>query len=147
MFHLHPQLGAEIQWPDKIYILFQRDTVFETFNGDHQILNCIHNLASGLFGQVTPGQIIFESFIIGITHLFSCINICRVSRKLCERKAASSNIFRGTRQTLMHIWHKLWTEICETWQIFKGDLIKFCEIFTNQKTIGPVSLNWVLRIF
>ena len=27
--------------------------------------------------------------------------------------------------------HKLWTEICEINQIFKGDLIKFCEIFTK----------------
>ena len=27
--------------------------------------------------------------------------------------------------------HKLWTEICEIRQIFKGDLIKFCEIFTK----------------
>ena len=26
---------------------------------------------------------------------------------------------------------KLWTEICETRQIFKWDLIKFCEIFTK----------------
>ena len=25
----------------------------------------------------------------------------------------------------------LWTEICEIWQIFKGDLIKFFEIFTK----------------
>ena len=27
--------------------------------------------------------------------------------------------------------HKLWTEICEIRQIFKGDLIKFYEIFTK----------------
>ena len=30
-----------------------------------------------------------------------------------------------------HACHKLWTEICEIRQIFKGDLIKFCEIFTK----------------
>ena len=30
-----------------------------------------------------------------------------------------------------HTWHKLWTEICEIRQSFKGDLIKFCEIFTK----------------
>ena len=30
-----------------------------------------------------------------------------------------------------HTYHKLWTEICEIRQIFKGDLIKFCEIFTK----------------
>ena len=30
-----------------------------------------------------------------------------------------------------HTCHKLWTEICEIGQIFKGDLIKFCEIFTK----------------
>ena len=28
-----------------------------------------------------------------------------------------------------HTCHKLWTEICEIRQIFKRDLIKFCEIF------------------
>ena len=32
---------------------------------------------------------------------------------------------------ILHICHKLWTEICEIRQIFKGDLIKFCEIFTK----------------
>ena len=31
----------------------------------------------------------------------------------------------------MHTCHKLWTEICEVWPIFKGDLIKFCEILTK----------------
>ena len=31
----------------------------------------------------------------------------------------------------MHTCHKLWTEICEIRQIFKGDFIKFCEIFTK----------------
>ena len=30
-----------------------------------------------------------------------------------------------------HTCHKLWTEICEIRQIFKWDLIKFCEIFTK----------------
>ena len=30
-----------------------------------------------------------------------------------------------------HTWHKLWTEICEIRQMFKGDLMKFCEIFGN----------------
>ena len=28
-------------------------------------------------------------------------------------------------------YHKLWTDICEIRQISKGDLIKFCEIFTK----------------
>ena len=31
----------------------------------------------------------------------------------------------------MHTCHKLWTEFCEINQNFKGDLIKFCEIFTK----------------
>ena len=31
----------------------------------------------------------------------------------------------------MHTCHKLWTEICEIRKKFKGDLIKFCEIFTK----------------
>ena len=30
-----------------------------------------------------------------------------------------------------HTCHNLWTEICEINQNFKGDLIKFCEIFTK----------------
>ena len=30
-----------------------------------------------------------------------------------------------------HTCHKLSTEICEIRQIFKGDLIKFCETFTK----------------
>ena len=30
-----------------------------------------------------------------------------------------------------HTCHKLWTEICEIRKNFKGDLIKFCEIFTK----------------
>ena len=30
-----------------------------------------------------------------------------------------------------HTCHTLWTEICEINQTFKGDLIKFCEIFTK----------------
>ena len=30
-----------------------------------------------------------------------------------------------------HTCHKLWTEICEVLPIFKGDLIKFCEILTK----------------
>ena len=30
-----------------------------------------------------------------------------------------------------HIRHKLWAEICAVWPIFKGDLIKFCEILTK----------------
>ena len=30
-----------------------------------------------------------------------------------------------------HRCHKLWTEICEINQNFKGDLINFCEIFTK----------------
>ena len=31
----------------------------------------------------------------------------------------------------VHTCHKLWAEICEMRQIFKWDLIKFCEIFTK----------------
>ena len=30
-----------------------------------------------------------------------------------------------------HTCHNLWTEICEIRQIFKGDLIKFCENLTK----------------
>ena len=30
-----------------------------------------------------------------------------------------------------HTCHKLWIKICEIRQTFKGDLIKFCEIFLN----------------
>ena len=30
-----------------------------------------------------------------------------------------------------HTCHKLWTEICKATQMFKWDLIKFCEIFTK----------------
>ena len=30
-----------------------------------------------------------------------------------------------------HTCHKLWIEICEMRQIFKVDLIKFCEIFAK----------------
>ena len=32
---------------------------------------------------------------------------------------------------MVHTCDKLWTEICEIGHIFKGDLIKFCEIFTK----------------
>ena len=39
-----------------------------------------------------------------------------------------------------HTCHKLWTEICEMRQIFKGDLIKFCEIFT-----GIMKILWDLK--
>ena len=31
----------------------------------------------------------------------------------------------------VHTCHKLWNEICEINQNFKGDLINFCEIFTK----------------
>ena len=34
-------------------------------------------------------------------------------------------------EILYHTCNKLWTEICEIRQIFKGDLIKFCENFTK----------------
>ena len=33
--------------------------------------------------------------------------------------------------SVVHTHHKLWTEVCEIGQIFKGDLIKFCESFTK----------------
>ena len=42
--------------------------------------------------------------IIGITHVFSCINICRVPRKLFEHEAvrpSAQTFVRGTRQVLM----------------------------------------------
>ena len=39
-----------------------------------------------------------------------------------------------------HICHKLWTEICEIWQFFKGDLIKFCEIFAKSLNLNVRSL-------
>ena len=32
-------------------------------------------------------------------------------------------------RTPIHTCHKLLTEICEILQIFRGDLMKFCEIF------------------
>ena len=35
----------------------------------------------------------------------------------------------GGGESTMHTCHKLLTEICEILQIFKGDLMKFCEIF------------------
>ena len=38
---------------------------------------------------------------IGISHGFSCNDICRVPRKLFEHEAASSNILRGTRKMLL----------------------------------------------
>ena len=38
---------------------------------------------------------------------------------------------KRVRLTNCHTWHKLLTEICEIRQFFKGDLIKFCEIFTK----------------
>ena len=36
-----------------------------------------------------------------------------------------------------HTCHKLWIEICEMSQIFKGDLIKFCEIFIKNHFGAP----------
>ena len=39
--------------------------------------------------------------------------------------------------SLIHTCHKLWTEICEIRQIFKGDLIKFCEILTKSLWSSP----------
>ena len=54
----------------------------------------------------------------------------------------------------VHTHYKLWTEICEVWPIFKGDLIEFCEILTkrtlklyqnslysNAKTVKSLCLN------
>ena len=35
----------------------------------------------------------------------------------------------GGQNIIMHTCHLLQTEICEILQIFRGDLIKFCEIF------------------
>ena len=46
-----------------------------------------------------------------------------------------------------HTCHKLLTEFCETRQIFKGDLIKFCEVFTKitldlpPKIVKSLNLN------
>ena len=31
----------------------------------------------------------------------------------------------------VHTCHKLWTEMCEIKHFFKGDLMKFCEVFTK----------------
>ena len=51
----------------------------------------------------------------------------------------------------MHTCHKLWTEICEIRQTFKGDLIKFCELFKQSKKISndqeliesdPTKITW-----
>ena len=41
------------------------------------------------------------------------------------------NWFPCKRKPPLHTCHKLWIEICEMRQIFKGDLIKLCEIFTK----------------
>ena len=46
----------------------------------------------------------------------------------------------------VHACHKLWTEICEIRHIFKGDLIKFCEIFikitlNSPKVVKSLCLN------
>ena len=38
---------------------------------------------------------------------------------------------------LIHTCHKLWTEICEIRQIFKGDSIKFCETFDKNHFGAP----------
>ena len=43
----------------------------------------------------------------------------------------TGNLPPPKKKRLYHTYHKLWTEICEIRQIFKGDLIKFCEIFTK----------------
>ena len=43
-------------------------------------------------------------------------------------------IAQGQRQ--IHTCHTVLTEICEIWPIFKGDLIKFCEILTKM-TLKP----------
>ena len=47
---------------------------------------------------------------------------------------------------LSHTSYKLWTEICEIMQIFKWDLIKFCEIFTKITLKFPQSSQKLLFI-
>ena len=42
-------------------------------------------------------------------------------------------------EIISHTCHKLWTEICEIRQIFRWDLIKFCEIFTKITLMLPQS--------
>ena len=46
---------------------------------------------------------------------------------LCPSILEDASLYPG----FWHTCHKLWTKICEIRQIFKGDLIKFCEIFTK----------------
>ena len=43
----------------------------------------------------------------------------------------SVSVLAGLPFPLTYTCHKLWTEIRELRQIFKADLIKFCEIFTK----------------
>ena len=38
---------------------------------------------------------------------------------------------------LLHTCHKLWTEICEIRQIFKGDMIRFSEILQKSLWSSP----------
>ena len=40
-------------------------------------------------------------------------------------------LFNENNNKDTHTCHKLWIEICEINQNFKGDLIKFCEIVTK----------------
>ena len=47
---------------------------------------------------------------IGITHVFPCINLCQVPRKLFEHETVTPNISRGTKQVLMQ-WNKRVTVI------------------------------------
>ena len=53
-------------------------------------------------------------------------------------KGGCTGLSESTLVKMPHCWksnvhtcHKLWTESCEIKQNFKGDLIKFCEIFTK----------------
>ena len=43
----------------------------------------------------------------------------------------SQEYYYLVQKVCIHICHKLWTEICEIWQFFKRDSIKFCEIFAK----------------
>ena len=50
----------------------------------------------------------------------------------------------GGSKLIYHTCHKLWTEICEIRQIFKGDWIKFCERFTKISFKLPNNRLWTM---
>ena len=53
------------------------------------------------------------------------------------------NLREDIRKKKVTTCHKLWIDICEIWQIFKGDFIIFGEIFTKPEAHGPQWFTWV----